>query len=260
MQIRDIEPPLYNAKRLKEKPLPNIEREENSDQKTSKNNADRNENLNDSVQSVDAVHDNREIEIQDENPNDSVGTYIENANAEENCNDLNAPTRITEISNDSNFGNYSYDGSDIDSDENRSTLQQSESIHSPQNDQTQLEPALEEIFFQANSSCDSFATITEQTEGEVSNDLEESSVDPIKTEPMILLEPFQSNNDILEDLLEGESDVEDVFDEEITFLVNKKKGYGKPFNSTTHGLIKRKDDEVTGDIPFIETVGITSCI
>lgn len=76
----------------------------------------------------------------------------------------------------------------------------------------------------------------------------------IKPEPALLIEPCTSNSNELNGLFDKDYEEEDVWDEDITFIVNKKVGYAQPFNSNDQQLIKRENDVVSGNMPFNETV------
>lgn len=81
--------------------------------------------------------------------------------------------------------------------------------------------------------------------------------DPVKTEPVFVFEPFSSNCDELESLLEDDSSEETVsYDEEVTYTINKKVGFARPYRTNSENLIKREDDIVSGNMAYNESVSI----
>lgn len=116
-------------------------------------------------------------------------------------------------------------------------------------------PSFEELLIHTDSSCDSHDININEEYAQTDPIASSTETHGIKSEQSIsiLLEPSESNNNALNNLLDEESEVEDVYDEDLTFLVSKR-GYAKPFNSTVGGLIKQQGDPVTGDRPFTEKV------
>lgn len=74
-----------------------------------------------------------------------------------------------------------------------------------------------------------------------------------KSEPVPLYEACSSNDIELQDILD-DTEVIDKYDEEVTFIINRKTGYAKPLKTDSNGLVKRENDIVTGDVPYNDTV------
>lgn len=116
------------------------------------------------------------------------------------------------------------------------------------------ENSIEEIFVPANTESN------ENEPDEAQCDLPNCELnaiqpnDPIKTEAIPLHEPVQANNVELNELLDEEDMVTEELDDDLTIIIDSKIGFAKPLNSNVDGLIKRQNDIVSGDVPFIETV------
>lgn len=76
----------------------------------------------------------------------------------------------------------------------------------------------------------------------------------VKSEAVPMIEPCSSNSNELNGLFDEDNEEEDIYDDDITFIVNKTVGFAKPFNSTTQNLIKRENDIISGNMAFDETV------
>lgn len=236
-------------KRLKEKPLPNIEQH---DEGCSNHGTD-----------ADVMDDNRtDVEYANQNHNASTDSIETSFNSE-----LLHDDSITELQHgDFNIEN----GSSLQLNEREESClgdKSNDSIQSlagpiVRNDSCSENdpyfPPIEEIFLSpAEGSSNSFASSAGQNQNGIAGNRKNSvCIDPIKTEPVMLLEPRLSNDSILDNLLQEESEEEDKYDDDLTFMVNKKKGYAQAMKCTTDGLIKRIDDEVSGDTPYTETVRI----
>lgn len=115
------------------------------------------------------------------------------------------------------------------------------------------ENTIEEIFIPANAESND-----EPDEAQIDLPNDELNAiqpnDPIKTEELPLHLPVHANNVELNEILDEEDMVTEEIDDDLTIIVDSKIGFAKPLNSNVDGLIKRQNDVVSGNIPFVETV------
>lgn len=79
----------------------------------------------------------------------------------------------------------------------------------------------------------------------------------VKLEPVVLYEPYSSNSNELEDVLENpveEECIVEEIDEDLTISFYRKTGFAKPYNTNSDGLVKRENDVVSGNLPYSENV------
>lgn len=76
----------------------------------------------------------------------------------------------------------------------------------------------------------------------------------VKNEPVLLIRPCSYNNIELDDLLDDPEVEIDKFDDDITFIVNKRTGYAMPLDENPEGLVKYENDVVSGSMCFANTV------
>lgn len=182
----------------------------------------------------------------------SVQQAIGSNSSKENCDTQNDETIDGSVAIELNASGES---NEHVADENRTRV--AKTIH-PENENAptdnNVETAIEEIFVTADMELDS--SESDETEIHLSNSERDETqmVDPIKTEPIPLHEPIQANNVELNEILDEEDMITEQLDDDITVIIDSKIGFGKPLNSNADGLIKRQNDIISGDIPFIQTV------
>lgn len=111
----------------------------------------------------------------------------------------------------------------------------------------------------ANNENDSIFMVAEDATSNSADDVgntSRASVIDVKPNLVPIYEVHKANNEGIRKQLEDTA-VEVIDDDiEITYT---SKGFGRPLNATQDGLIKREhQDEVSGDFPFMNTVGIFS--
>lgn len=90
--------------------------------------------------------------------------------------------------------------------------------------------------------------LTENTDTETAPEAVDS-VTNAKTEPVLVIEPPESNRKELEALLNDEEVVDELCDD-MVIKYKKNVGFGKPFACNTDGLIKYENDIVSGNMPY----------
>lgn len=80
----------------------------------------------------------------------------------------------------------------------------------------------------------------------------------VKKEAVLIVEPSAAHINALEGLIE-EPEYTVYKDDSMEIIVDNKKGFALPFNVTSDELIKRENDEVSGQMPFNETVSAFRC-
>lgn len=92
-----------------------------------------------------------------------------------------------------------------------------------------------------------------ETEGNQSTN---APTDEIDVKPNIdiipMYEVHRSNQNAILDQLEDR--IVEIVDDEIISITTTSKGFGKPLNTTTEGLVKQEADEISGDMAFLNTV------
>lgn len=132
-------------------------------------------------------------------------------------------------------------------------------MHGTNNDplSLSLSSSLHDTRLNTNTDDESSDTVIAENDAASSTDdiaagTSHDSVIDVKPNLVPIYEIHKANNEGIRKQLEDKV-VEIIDDMEITVT---SKGFGKPLNATAEGLIKRETrDEISGDIPFITTVG-----
>lgn len=78
----------------------------------------------------------------------------------------------------------------------------------------------------------------------------------VKTEAVLMMpqrfDAVELDNILTQEIVE--MDYVDEYDEDITFYVNRKMGFGKPYEANSMDLVKHENDVVSGSLAFSETV------
>lgn len=265
---RNIPPALYNVRRLKELPIPDIpqvdqdesQRNRQIDQADSyleeEDDAQINENPNDTDANAPIESTQSENISQGAGNSNNVEGQITNnrdeqngERSDENLNDLESNRSIasnkdeTAIQDASHSQNNEHVGCDTQNNDNLNAVvtETSDSFDTNHNDETSILEIL--ILGLAENSN------TEKTDETV-------QLNPLKIEAVPIHEPIQANNEELNELLDEEDMVTEKYDDEVTITIDSKIGFAMPLNSNSDGLIKRENDVISGNIAFNETVSI----
>lgn len=224
-QQRNVEPAVYNYNRLNELPIPSIRKNRQAIASTIRIPSD---SSNSSIPNAETDGTNDSIRTQND---DSIN---ENTDAINNSSVSNDEMNGTSSINIQNVEN----GNSI----NNNAINPIETIDSHSNEE---------------DVCD--AEISIQNIEEVSNDVE---VDPLlitatdikaENELMNMLNIHADNNEEINNILDEPE--KDIYDDDLIFFVGPT-GYPNPVNYSTKFLIKRENDEITGNILYNISVSI----
>lgn len=159
----------------------------------------------------------------------------------------NANTDSTETFSDMNTSTQTVNGLTDESDRQNSSIINVIEVSTPnQNDTTDSD-----VTFFDEETCSQ--TVPNDNSSANADVFHQNTPSPVEIKPNLvpMYEVYRTNNNQILDQL-GDLFVETVDDMVITVT---SKGYGKPLNATTDGLIKHeKADEISAEIPFIKTV------
>lgn len=270
--LRNLEPPVYNHRRLNELPIPDLGQQMNESTATKHSTL---------------VSNNSDESFVDEN-NDTVD-QLSDSNVEPN-NDANDEQSINEV-NDSGLMNNT-DPLAISATENDHTPNEiqndsSESVDHPANHGNNIDNndpdslnttdheneqsfnddiriiAVESLAISTNNEDNEQPPNASQNLSAVSsidlgNDAQNCNLDSssgarvdVKNEFVPLFDLHTANNDAIDELLDEPEEF--VYGDDLTMLVGPS-GLPMPWASTEQRMIKRENDPMSGDIPFNEEV------
>lgn len=247
MRRRHLQPPIYNARRVLEEPIPQINHEVNA---------------NDTCNNTCNNHGNNEITIKEFVTQSNENHDESNSSNEQS---MEQPVELSQSKENHSATNMATEQSielSQSNENNPATMPATELFH-----ESEIETHVE-TWFEDSNACSSASipnVIFEYTQenlcgnhcenaNETNHRLFEARFEADnenKSDMQLIMEPPSSNRSELSQLLE--TDQIEIVDDEMTIIVSAK-GYGKPYNATAEDLIKRKDDCVSGDIPFTDTV------
>lgn len=252
---RNIPPAIYNEDRLIEEPIPIVSLENQIELNIFGTNdgahnmiIDEDNSSNASFEASGSRHANEAGAKISTDSNESLDATRNQLN--ETVNDSNELSQQDEITS-LNDANRSLEADHIehDNDNVQATLETLQYDDSSDNNEL-----VDNIPFEMVDFC-SGLTPNQVGENSENNDPLADSLIKVEQNSVILLQPCSSNHNELDDLLDKE--ITDEFDDDLTFYVNKKTGYAKPFKSHDGQMIKRENDALTGNMAFNTTVSST---